>query len=233
MARLASIFCVCALLASRPAMAQDDGAALSGGFDLIELRAGKGSEIFLWDGSFSFGDSDDQLMLTTEGGGGLGGQIDEVQARLFYGRTIGGNTVLLAGVRKDFKPHPRDFHAALGVQGQAGSRLSWEGFAFLSDKGQLTGEAQIVYALPLTRRLYLEPRLAVGWSAQASEAEAVRPGLTEGEAALRLRYRLTDRINAYAGVVYERLLGGTRGLARSQGEAAQSTQAVAGFGFTL
>ncbi len=213
--------------------AGDGKAALSGGFDLIELRSGKDGEIFLWDGSFSYGDPTDQVMLTMEGGGALDGPTDEVQARLFYGRAIGGNTVLLAGVRKDFKPHPREIHAAIGVQGMVGSRLSWESYAFLSDNGRLTGEGQIVYALPITQQLYLEPRIAVGWSAQDVVAEAVRSGFTEGEATVRLRYRLTDKINAYIGVVHESLLGDTRALARSQGEAAQSTVAVIGFGFSL
>ncbi|WP_375196868.1 copper resistance protein B [Sphingobium sp.] len=221
------------LLASGAAMAQDDPASLSGGFDLIELRTGDEGDAFIWDGTFSYGDSTDQAMLVVQGGGPLGGQIDEAQARLFYGRTIGENIVLLAGVRKDFKPHPRDAHAAIGIQGQIGSRLSWESYAFLSDAGRLTGEGQVIYALPITRRLYLEPRVAVGWSAQKIDVEAVRPGFTELEATVRLRYRLTGKINAYAGMVHESLLGGTRALARLQGEAVKSTVAVVGFGFSL
>jgi copper resistance protein B len=227
------LLCVCALLADSPAVAQDDSASLSGGFDLIELRTGDEGDAFIWDGTFSYGDSTDQAMLVFQGGGALGGQIDEVQARLFYGRAIGGNIVLLAGVRKDFKPHPRDAHAAIGIQGQIGSRLSWESYVFLSDAGRLTGEGQIIYQLPITQRLYLEPRVAAGWSAQTIDVEAVRPGFTEAEATVRLRYRLTDKVNAYAGVVYEGLLGGTRALARSQGEAVTSTVAVVGFGFSL
>lgn len=214
-------------------MAQDDPASLTGGFDLIELRTGDEGDAFIWDGTFSYGNSTDQAMLVLQGGGALGGQIDEVQARLFYGRTIGENTVLLAGVRKDFKPHPRDTHAVIGIQGQIGSRLSWESYAFLSDAGRLTGEGQVIYTLPITQRLYLEPRVAVGWSAQSIAMEAVRPGFTEGEATVRLRYRLTDKVNAYAGVVHESLLGDTRALARSQGEATKSTVAVIGFGFSL
>lgn len=115
----------CALLAGGPAMAQDDDAAsLSGGFDLIEVRTGRDGDAFQWDGTFSYGDSTDQAMLAFQGGGALNGQIDEVQARLFYGRSIGQNMVLLAGVRKDFKPHPRDIHAVIGMQGQIGSRLA-------------------------------------------------------------------------------------------------------------
>lgn len=227
------LFCACALLAIRPAMAQDDPASLSGGFDLIELRTGDEGDAFLWDGTFSYGNSTDQAMLVIQGGGALGGQIDEAQARLFYGRTISENTVLLAGVRKDFTPHPRDTHAAIGIQGQIGSRLNWESYAFLSDAGRLTGEGQVVYALPITKQLYLEPRVAIGWSAQSIAMDAVRPGFTEVQATVRLRYRLTNKINAYVGVMQERLLGGTRALARSQGEVVKSTVTVAGFGFSL
>jgi len=218
-----------------PAVAQAEDApgwTLSGGFDLIELRGGKGDALFLWDGTFSFGNSQDQLMLVTQGGGALGNQIDEVQARLFYGRTV-GNATLLVGVRKDITPQPRDAHAIVGVQGNVGTRFGWETYAFLSDRGDLTGEAQIVYQLPITPRLYLEPRIAVGWSAQSSVAEATRSGFTEGEGTLRLRYRLTPKLNIYTALVHERLLGPTRRLARASGDALQSTMAVIGFGFTL
>lgn len=226
---------LCASMMAMPAVARADDTApwaLSGGFDLIELRAGKGDDIFLGDASFSYGDAADQLMLVTQGGGALGNQIDEAQARLFYGRTV-GNTTWLLGVRKDFKPHPRDAHAIIGVQGIVGTRINWESYAFLSDKGRLTGEGQIIYQLPITRRLYLEPRVAIGWTARSSMAEATRSGFTEGEGALRLRYRLTPKVNAYAGIVRERLLGGTARLARDAGDPAQSTMAVIGFGFSL
>lgn len=207
--------------------------ALSGGFDLVELRAGKGEDAFLWDGAFSYGTARDWATLTLEGGSTLGGPIDEAQTRLFYGHAIGEKVAVLAGVRKDFKPHPHDFHAAAGVQGTVGSRLNWEAYAFLAEDGKLTGEAKIVYALPITERLYLEPRVAFGWSAQDIAADAVRSGLTEGEVAVRLRYRLTDHLNIYAGAAHERLLGGTRALARADGEATQSNVAMIGFGFSL
>lgn len=223
----------CALALAAPAAAQDaDGWALSGGFDLIELRGGRGSDVFLWDGTFSFGNAADQITLVTQGGGALGNQIDEVQTRLFYGRTL-GNATLLVGIRKDVTPHPRDVHAIVGVQGNVGTRLGWETYAFLSDEGNLTGEGQIVYQLPITPRLYLEPRVAVGWSAQSSVAEATRSGFTEGEGTLRLRYRLTPKLNLYTAIVHERLLGATRRLVRASGDTRQSTMAVIGFGFSL
>lgn len=227
----------CALAGVVPAAAQEAAAdadpwMVSGGFDLIELRAGQGDDIFFWDAAFSWGNSRDQVMLVSEGGGALGNQIDETQMRLFYGRTS-GNTTWLVGMRKDIKPHPRDIYAAIGVQGMVGTRLSWETYGFLSDDGRLTGEAQLIYALPITQKLYLEPRAAVGWSAQASDRDAVRAGFTEAEATLRLRYRLKPKLNIYTAIVHERLLGGTRALGRSQGEALQSTAAVIGFGFSL
>ena len=225
----------CAALTASPAAAQDGDAgtwALSGGFDLLELRGAKGDDLFFWDGTFSYGDTRDQFMLVTNGGGALRGQIDEVQMRLFYGRSL-GNTTMLLGVRKDFRPHPRDTHAAIGAQGTVGTRLNWEGYAFLSDDGDLTGETQIIYQLPLSRRFYLEPRIAIGWSAQAIGKESVKPGLTEGEGSLRLRYRLTQKATFYTAIVHERLLGSTRRLARSGGESVGSTMAVIGFGFNL
>jgi len=230
----AGFLALCVLFAGTPVVAQErsGGWTLSGGFDLLELRAGKGNDVSLWDATFSLGNSSDQLRLVTSGGGALGNQIDEVDARFFYGRTIGATT-LLVGVRKDIKPHSGDTHATIGAQGTVGARLNWESYLFLSDNGRVTAEAQTIYQLPITQKLYLEPRVAVGWSAQGVAAEATRPGLTEAQATLRLRYSLTKHINAYTGVVHERLLGGTRRLGRQQGDALQSTMAVIGVGFSL
>lgn len=46
-------------------------------------------------------------------------------------------------------------------------------------------------------------------------------------------FDLRPKINAYIGILHERLLAGTRRLARAQGQAVQSTMAVIGFGFSL
>ncbi|MFZ2998570.1 MAG: copper resistance protein B [Sphingobium sp.] len=153
------------------------------------------------------------------------------KCRGVYGRTV-GNATLLAGIRQDISPHS-DTYAVIGVQGNVGTRLGWESYAFVSKEGDLTGEAQVIYQLPITSRLYLEPRVGLGWSAQAVAADAVRSGFTAGEGTLRLRYRLTKKANIYTALVHERLLGGTRRLVRDQGDAVQSTVVAIGFGFSL
>ncbi|WP_340265352.1 copper resistance protein B [Sphingobium mellinum] len=226
-----------ALSGSDKAIAQaatdEHEAALSGGFDLIELRSGKGDELFLWDGSFAWGNSTDQAVLMAEGGGAVGTRIDDVQARLLYSRSIANNVVLLAGARHDFQPHPHDSYAVAGIQGIVGSRLSWEAFAFLSDDGQLTGDAQLIYQLPISAKLYLEPRAGIAWSAQRTESDGVGAGFTDAEASLRLRLKLSAKVNAYVGVAHERLLADSREIGRAQGDRLQSTMAVVGFGFSL
>lgn len=224
----------CAALLAMPARGQDmdGGATLSGGFDLIEMRADKGGDIFLWDATFSYGDATDQLMVVTTGGGPLSAQIDQSEIRVFYGRTD-GNVTWLAGVRHDITPAPRDTHAIIGAQGSVGTRLSWETYIFLSDRGRVSGEGQVIYALPITNKLYIEPRVAAGWAARDWTAQGVRAGIGEAEGSVRLRYRLKPKINAYIGVAHERLLGATRRLAKDQDGTVQATTAVIGFGFSL
>ena len=222
----------CARLSTTPALAQDGGAALSGGFDLIEIRADKSGDIILWDATFSYGNATDQLMVVTTGGGPLAAQIDQSEIRVFYGHTV-GNMTLLGGVRHDITPAPRDTHAIFGTQGSVGTRLSWETYVFLSDRGRVSGEGQAIYAMPITGKLYIEPRVAAGWAARDWIDQGVRAGVGEAEGSIRLRYRLKPKINAYVGVAHERLLGGTRRLAKDQGETAQATSAVIGIGFSL
>jgi len=59
-------------------MAQEgsDARAFTGGVDLLELRAGEGDEVSIWDVTLSCGNDTDQVMLTNSGGGALGNQID-------------------------------------------------------------------------------------------------------------------------------------------------------------
>ncbi|WP_328278552.1 copper resistance protein B [Sphingobium sp.] len=212
---LCRLLLACAALFAMPAEAQDadGGATLSGGFDLIEMRADKSGDIFLWDATFSYGDATDQLMVVTTGGGPLSAQIDQSEIRVFYGRTD-GNVTWLAGVRHDITPAPRDTHAIIGAQGSVGTRLSWEAYAFLSDRGRLSGEGQVIYAMPITDTLYIEPRVAAGWAARDWIDQGVRSGIGEAEGSVRLRYRIKPKINVYIGIAHERLLARRAGWRR-------------------
>ncbi|MCF8710393.1 copper resistance protein B [Rhizorhapis sp. SPR117] len=79
----------------------------------------------------------------------------------------------------------------------------------------------------------LEPRLGLGWSAQAIPGEDLGRGLTDIEASLRLRRSLGKDFNIYAGVVHERLVGFTRTIAVSAGDPSRVTRAIVGLGFSF
>ena len=68
------------------------------------------------------------------------------------------------------------------------------------------------------------------WSAQDVALEGFAAGLTELSASVRLRRDFAAGLNAYVGVIHDRLLSDTRELARAAGDSLQATRAVVGVG---
>jgi copper resistance protein B len=82
--------------------------------------------------------------------------------------------------------------------------------------------------LLITQRLILQPQLELNWYGQSDPARGVGPGLSTGEAALRLRYEFRRELAPYVGLARERKYGATADAARANGEDADDTRLVAG-----
>ena len=196
--------------------------------DLAEWHLDSDHSLYV-DSSFSYGDDAQMLVAKLTAGASVGAQLDEVDGQLLYARAIGRGFAVLAGVRHEFVPGPRWSYAALGIEGLAIKNLAVESYAFLSQKGDLTGEFKAVHDLPLAPRLNLQPRAAVGWAAQDIPRQGLASGLTALEIGMRLRIELADGFAPYAGLSHERLLGRTSAIARSAGDPQRATHAVIGF----
>ena len=212
---------------------ENGGASFEGGFDLAEVRIGKGEESLLWESAWFYGDDQDRIILKLDGGGQLGNRMDEVVSQLVYARSVSPSTTVIAGIRHDFQPHPHDTYAVAGLESDLTDSLMFEANMFLSDKGRLFGELKAIYALDLAPSLVLEPRVHLNWSAQDFARDALASGATDAEASARLRYSWTEATGVYVGVAHERLLGGTADIARAAGEGTRATNFILGVSFAL
>lgn len=203
------------LLASAPAAAQ---VSLSGQIELLELHVGDGDEHFTFDGRTTASIGNVQAVLRFEGGSDVGPRVDNAELRPLLGYSLTPNVTLMAGMRQDIRPGSDLSHGTMGVEANIASWLSAESYAFVSERGDLTGDAELVGSFSLSGRLTLEPRIGVGWSAQNIPLEDTADGLTDLEASVRLRHAITPAANVYVGAIHERLLGGTRAIAEANGD---------------
>ena len=109
--------------------------------DLAEWHVDSDHSLYV-DSSFSYGDDAQMLVAKLTAGASVGAQLDEVDGQLLYARAIGRGFAVLAGVRHEFVPGPRWSYAAFGIEGRAIKNLAVESYAFLSQKGDLTGEVR-------------------------------------------------------------------------------------------
>jgi copper resistance protein B len=204
-----------------------------GGFDLAEMRVGKGGEIFAWESAFSYGSERNRAILEFEGAGEVGRSVDEIEATLFYARGVGGGVTLLGGVRHEFRPQPYNTYAVVGAEAEIAPGVAVHTLAFLSEGGHVTGEGEVALERAIAPGLLADARASVNWSAQAIPLEDTGAGLTEAELSLRLRYQLAQRVAPYVGVIHGRLLGETADIARSAGDDLSATHFVVGLSFNF
>lgn len=206
---------------------------LAGQVDLLEMHVGRGDDHFLFDSTFTLSGDRQGAALKLEGGSDVGAHIDEVTAQALYTFSPNGSTNILFGVRNDFRAGRDLGHAALGVELQITPAIAGEHYLWLSQDGDVTGAAMIVGTLALGEALRLEPRVAIGWSAQSIPAEEVGAGIGELELSARLRHQIGPVLNVYGGIIDERLVGQTRRIARAQGDDGHVTRAVIGLGLNF
>ncbi len=213
-----------------PAQAQSQ---VTGQVDLFEARVGRGDDEIVFDTTTNFGDARQRAVFKLEGGAVADVDLDEVGGQLLYSNSVTSATNLLVGVRHEFRAGSDLSHMSFGVEHTFASWLSAEHYAWVSQRGDVTGAAQVVATANLSSRLYLEPRAALAWSAQDIAREDTAAGVTQIEVAARLRRQLGRAATLYLGAIHQRLVGGTRRIARAGGDSGRQTRLVFGFGFNF
>jgi len=126
------------------------------------------------------------------------------QAGLQYANEWGG----------DYKDR---WSAVVALQGLAPYKFELDSSLYLSEHGDLTLAAEGEYDLRITQRLVLQPRAALGLSAQDVPERGLGSGFTDVKVDLRLRYEFRREVAPYLLVRYTTTLGETRDIAEDAG----------------
>lgn len=195
--------------------------------DTLELRPGRGANVFAWEAEASFGGDINRLMLKTEGEA-TSDRTEHAEAQILYSRAIDPYFNLQAGVRQDFEPRPRRTYAVLGIEGLSPYWIEMEAAAFLSDRGEVSARLKGSMDFRVTQKLILQPSLEADLSAEDVPERGIGSGLTSAEIGLRLRYEIKPEFAPYVGVLHSRSFGETADLARAEGEDVRDTRVVVG-----
>lgn len=186
-------------------------------FDQLEWQVGGGSTAGNWDSRGWVGGDITRLWFRTEGGA-EGGDLEEAQAHVLYGRAIHPWWDLVAGVRQDFRPGPARTWLAVGVQGLAPYWFEVEATAYICESGRTHFRFETEYELLLTNRLILQPLVELEIYGKSDPERGIGSGLSSGEAGLRVRYEIRREFAPYVGVTWNRKFFGTADFARATGE---------------
>lgn len=219
-----SLFLLASALCAAPALADP----LEAEVDLFELHVGNGNEHFTFDSAASVGSDTDRFELRASGGSDVGPLIDNVQLEALYVHNVSDKLTLLAGVRQDVRGGSDLRHGSFAVVVTPVDWLEVEHFFYLSQRGHLIGSGQLNFTLPLSDTITAEPRLNVNWAAQDISQESVGRGVTDFQAAVRVRKTLTPLLEIYGGAIEERLVGRTLAIARANGARGRITRGIVG-----
>ena len=181
---------------------------------------GKGSEDALrFNTSGWIGGDYNRLWIYAEGNKPSGGDLEDADLQLLYGRLVAPFWDLQAGWRyaKPISSGPGRNYAVLGVQGLAPYRFAVQAAAFVSERGDVSARVELEYELLLTQRWILQPRLSTNVAVQEVKEQGIGSGFNDIALGLRLRYEIEREFAPYFGVTWQKLLGGTADLARERG----------------
>lgn len=198
----------------------------------LEYRSNEGAPLFLWDGQAWWGGDKDKLWIKTEGEYSFDEKVfEDAEVQALWSRAFSRYFDLQAGLRQDFAPGGDRTFGVLGVQGLAPYWFEVDAAAFVSDDGDVSARIELEYELLLTQRLVLQPRTELNFAVQDVPENGVGSGLSTAEIGARLRYEIRREFAPYVGVSWERAVGETADLARTDGEDPSSVSFVAGVRF--
>lgn len=195
--------------------------------DQLELRDTSDGSGSVWDVEAWYGSDYNKAWLRTEGDRAKG-RTEDARAELFWDRIISRWWLVQAGARQDFGEGPSRTWGTFGVQGLAPYWFEIEATLYAGEQGRTAARLKAEYELLLTQRLILQPEAEVNLYGKSDRERGLGSGLSDFEAALRLRYEIRREFAPYVGVVWSRRFGDTADLARASGTDTSDVQIVAG-----
>lgn len=192
--------------------------------DRLEYGISDDDDSLVWDVQGWLGQDYNKFWLKSEGehefSSGKDGGENETQ--LLYSRLIAPFWYLQVGGAYEQLygegDNPSRFSGVIGVQGLAPYWFEVEPALFISEDGDISFSFEAEYDLLFTQRLILQPRLESKVAIQQVEKFGVGEGLNNIELGMRLRYEIRREFAPYIGISWNKLIGDTADIARSEGE---------------
>jgi copper resistance protein B len=209
-------------------MMQMDDTARTGTvlLDQLEWRHTDSGSAGVWEGEAWYGGDYDKLWLRTEGETVQG--TTDARVELLWDRLISRWWSVQSGVREDFGNGPARTWAALGVSGLAPYWFDVEATLYVGGASRTAARLKVEYDLLLTQRLIIQPEAEANLYGKPDPARQLGSGLSDLQVGLRLRYEIRRQFAPYAGVVWQRLFGGTADNALAAGVDPSQVQFVLG-----
>jgi len=186
----------------------------------IEYRVAEDEEVLAVEGDATYGT--DKLTLRYEVEAEYDLDTDELEApknQLVLQKPISPFFDAKAGVGyADFGEEER-LYGVIGVHGLAPQWFEVDADVTLSESGDVAFLFEAEYEALITNRIILTPSFEMELGATDDDDLGLGQGFRKIEVGARLSYDLIDRsVAPYIGVHYERLLGETSSMAKSNGE---------------
>ncbi len=180
-----------------------------------------------------YGGDYQRLYLETEGkhdsGSSDGGEVERLD--LLYGRLISPFWNIRAGFgyRGTYGPHSDErFFAAFGLKGMAPYMFEVDTNFRVSNRGEILLDLEAEYDLYITQKFVLQPRFDASFSFNRIEGLGIGSGFPAIGFSARLRYEIKREVAPYVGIRWSTMTGGSRNLARQEGEPRDTTGFLAG-----
>lgn len=195
----------------------------------FEFHSNHGDPLAVWEGQGWIGNDEKKFWIKTEGEyAHEDSRFEEAEIQALYSRAISPFWDVQAGLRFDLEPDPSRSYLALGVQGLAPQWFELDTQLFLSDEGDISARIEVEYALRLTQRLILQPRVELNAAFSDDPEIGVGSGFSSVDAGLRLRYEVRREFAPYIGISWIRALGNTEDFVAAAGEDSSELSLVVG-----
>lgn len=200
--------------------------------DRLEYSSVNGPNALVWDGQGYIGKDLKKFWFKTEGEALTVEKEGEMEFQGLYSRAISPYFDVQAGLRYDIAysqatSRSRGF-AVMGLQGLAPYFFEMDGSIAVSQAGDISASFEAEYDLPITQRIFGQPRIATNIAVQEVEKWGVGSGFNNIQLGYRLRYEIRRQFAPYMGISWNRKLGKTADFTRDEGGRASTFGLVGG-----